>query len=104
MFEDLTLVNLAVNKLCKGHIHFLTCSVEASDILCNQIEEVKLTFPRPTKLTYLALHGNKIKGISDESSGDNPRLYRLEWVEKKGNKSRFNITVPNGIVQNYFKE
>jgi len=53
---------------------------------------------------YLALHGNKIKGISDESSGDNPKLYRLEWVEEKGNKSRFNITVPNGIVQNYFKE
>ncbi|KAG5416917.1 hypothetical protein I9W82_004548 [Candida metapsilosis] len=99
---NLRLLNVADNRIHNGCIDFQTCSIEALDLSCNFIEEIKLTFPGPTQLMYLALHGNKIREISDESIGNHPRLFRVEG--SKAFKGDFKVKLQNATAQDYFDE
>ncbi|KAI5950677.1 hypothetical protein KGF57_004283 [Candida theae] len=101
--KRLRLLNIADNRIQNGHIDFQTCSIEALDISCNLIEEIKLTFPGPTKLMYLALHDNKMKEISNESIGSHPRLFKVE-LDENGCNVINNVKLPNAADQDYFEE
>ncbi|KAG5419032.1 hypothetical protein I9W82_002799 [Candida metapsilosis] len=101
---NLRLLHVADNRIHNGCIEFQTCSIEALDLSCNSIEEIKLTFPGPTKLMYLALHGNKIREISDESIGSHPRLFHVELDKSKAFKGYSKVKLPNATAQKYFEE
>ncbi|KAG5420908.1 hypothetical protein I9W82_002789 [Candida metapsilosis] len=102
--KRLRLLNVADNRIRNGCIDFQTCSIEALDVSCNLIKKIKLTFPGPTKLMYLALHDNMIKEIADESIGSHPRLFKVELEEEEFNEDVINVKLHLATSQEYFEK